>query len=670
MSSPQSSSATFSESATYQEPVFYADAWFKEPWKQGGTPALVVKLTKKRKTLLTRLESRVYEVKAASAKAIYYGLEAEADILSFLKWTGSGYDAETLSGHFHPALPEGVTRKAIASPDIPLIHDNGVHFTKPGTCITSTGPSFESPEHVELSKGVGYTNVAAVVDVKLGELRGKRLVHCKRLSRLQSDASLFVQFVIGLTSPNKEDIGLDTSVQWKIDKSSGKKVSGTITVNEYNDDTDTSTPKTYDLDMAEQPFLRPGICGRGTVGWQATDPSTGQSVIIKDAWRPASKNSESGYLLGTKGIPGVVEMLGYQDYCAQTAHFRPPGFSGKEFTDRFKLRLVMKKYGASIWFFRSRLQLLQALRDALIGHRSLFECEIVHRDVSVFNILLGASGAPEGYRGILIDLDMATYTEDRKSSLPSDPYTSIYVVEGRSLTPSPPQDYTDELESFFYALCYILHAFEKPGTLMKQLPAPVQFWDHDDLEMRAVGKSAFSFNVSKANELCRYWWGTCSDLMRDFHDVVRAILQKKDSAQKDPNLDVEAKLEVYDSLSQNSGAYFEAVKAAFDKAIARLETEGLNQEEIPDKPTPRVASSPAVLSGAPSTASGSGVPCERKIGQGGPILPASLPSQNTSFVRKRNASDDDYVEATRKRARKNETAELCSALHSSGDKGI
>jgi hypothetical protein len=170
-----------------------------------------------------------------------------------------------------------------------------------------------------------------------------------------------------LTSPNEEDIGLDTSVQWKIDKSSGKKVSGTITVNKYNDDTDTSTPKTYDLDMAEQPFLRPGICGRGTVGWQATDPSTGQSVIIKDAWRPASKNSESGYLLETKGIPGVVEMLGYQDYCAQTAYFRPPGFRGKEFTDRFKLRLVMKKYGASIWFFRSRLQLLQALRDALIG---------------------------------------------------------------------------------------------------------------------------------------------------------------------------------------------------------------------------------------------------------------------------------------------------------------
>ena len=60
-----------------------------------------------------------------------------------------------------------------------------------------------------------------------------------------------------------------------------------------------------------------------------------------------------------------------------------------------------------------------------LGHRSLFEREIIHRDVSVLNILMGVAGPPEGYRGILIDLDMAAYTEDRKSSLPSDPRTVL-----------------------------------------------------------------------------------------------------------------------------------------------------------------------------------------------------------------------------------------------------
>ena len=86
----------------------------------------------------------------------------------------------------------------------------------------------------------------------------------------------------------------------------------------------------------------------------------------------------------------------------------------------------------------------------------------------------------------------------------------------------------DELESFFYVFCYILHAFEKPGTTVKELPDPVRLWDFDDLEMNTIGKSAFSFNVSKPNELCRYWWGACTDLMREFHDVIRGILKQKD----------------------------------------------------------------------------------------------------------------------------------------------
>ena len=31
----------------------------------------------------------------------------------------------------------------------------------------------------------------------------------------------------------------------------------------------------------------------------------------------------------------------------------------------------------------------------------------LHRDVSIYNVLLGKPGAGPGYRGILIDLDMA-----------------------------------------------------------------------------------------------------------------------------------------------------------------------------------------------------------------------------------------------------------------------
>lgn len=59
----------------------------------------------------------------------------------------------------------------------------------------------------------------------------------------------------------------------------------------------------------------------------------------------------------------------------ETADYRPQGFRNNEFRNRAKLRAVLKKYGPSVWFFKSRLQLLLALRDALVG-RSCALCDI------------------------------------------------------------------------------------------------------------------------------------------------------------------------------------------------------------------------------------------------------------------------------------------------------
>jgi hypothetical protein len=90
-------------------------------------------------------------------------------------------------------------------------------------------------------------------------------------------------------------------------------------------------------------------------------------VVIKDTWHTNSRVSECEYLAVAKGIPGVVEMLAHQEICDQTSKFRPPGFDPDEFRNRFQLRLVLKRYGAPLWSFSSRLQLMYALRDALVG---------------------------------------------------------------------------------------------------------------------------------------------------------------------------------------------------------------------------------------------------------------------------------------------------------------
>ena len=47
----------------------------------------------------------------------------------------------------------------------------------------------------------------------------------------------------------------------------------------------------------------------------------------------------------------------------------------------------------------------------------LFKKGILHRDVSPYNVLLGKPGAGPGYRGILIDFDIAIRRDWNKSSV-------------------------------------------------------------------------------------------------------------------------------------------------------------------------------------------------------------------------------------------------------------
>lgn len=73
--------------------------------------------------------------------------------------------------HFHPSLPSGTSRTAVDSHDMLFVHDNGVHASQPGIAIKASGPSFEVPEHPELTGDLGYTNVATVIDVRTDAIR-------------------------------------------------------------------------------------------------------------------------------------------------------------------------------------------------------------------------------------------------------------------------------------------------------------------------------------------------------------------------------------------------------------------------------------------------------------------------------------------------------------------
>ncbi|TEB22082.1 hypothetical protein FA13DRAFT_1921280 [Coprinellus micaceus] len=404
-------------------------------------------------------------------------------------------------------------------------------------------------------------------------------------------AYMFVRWVLGLTSYNEEEIGLDTSIQWKID-SRGRKSSGTVTVNQYDAGKEAFIPVVYDLNMEEPPFVRPSLAGRGTTIWPAKEPGTGAHVLIKDSWRTDTRTPESQHMEAANDakITGIPEMVGFQDYCAQTKDYRPPNFNEDAFFNRVKLRIVIKKHGLSIWYFRSRLQLLQALVAVIIAHAELFKNGILHRDISMQNIILGSPTS--GSAGYLIDLDMALdisvdrtltgVSKDKRTGLMI--YQSYWTLEGMNLRKKglvpPPHDYLDDLECFLYITCHIVFAFERPGVWVEELPGDMMEWTEGKPSKVASMKRSFCEDLAMDTNDIPSWWGPhCATLLEEYAKVVFDIQRKKNAIFKNSRLTAAAKRDAQLAFAKATTQHYELVVNAFHKAIAGLEEEGLAKEE-------------------------------------------------------------------------------------------
>ncbi|KAH8755101.1 kinase-like domain-containing protein, partial [Diaporthe sp. PMI_573] len=114
--------------------------------------------------------------------------------------------------------------------------------------------------------------------------------------------------------------------------------------------------------------------------------------------------------------------------------------------------LVISPAGRAIHNYESPLELLGALRDAIKAHDSLYrKGNILHRDISENNIII-ANPKTDGFRGMLIDLDLAKELGSGRSGARcrtgTMEFMAIEVLLGISHT------YRHDLESFFYVLIW------------------------------------------------------------------------------------------------------------------------------------------------------------------------------------------------------------------------
>ncbi|KAJ3500029.1 hypothetical protein NLJ89_g9973 [Agrocybe chaxingu] len=236
----------------------------------------------------------------------------------------------------------------------------------------------------------------------------------------------------------------------------------------------------YRLLTPDPIFQHEDIRCRGTTCYQAEGPN-GERYVIKDAWKDRNSPLEHDLLGFTKDadVQGIGEMVG-SEVGWRVRIARGP-FANHNDGDLVRLRLTLKQYGRPLDSFDSREQLLFAFRDAVAGHRNLWRAGALHRDISVNNILLGNQGAPQGWRGVLIDLEFAVRLEPQdllpeasyKTGTPGFMSAKILRCENPKSFWDPPSihTYIDDLWSFFYVLCWICFLFRAPHEEVCPLPS-------------------------------------------------------------------------------------------------------------------------------------------------------------------------------------------------------
>ncbi|KAF5341199.1 hypothetical protein D9611_005909 [Ephemerocybe angulata] len=523
---------------------------------------------------------------------------------------------------------KGVTREVVNSRTATFTYED--HWDQcPDISIRATGPSFQRSKPAdEFALGIGYSNVTAVVDVSLEQTSKEtdevsqlalycreifleqpnrdfvrslivthnsvRLVHYDRSGvyvtpyiNIHQHPRTFVRLILGISSADERVLGLDTSVHWSIDKATGRRSAGTIdTIDGHNQ------PIRYNLDAGQPPFVRSGIRGRGTTCWHAFHPVTGKRVLIKDSWRISGTRSEREYLEAARGIPGVARMLSYQDDIAETKHFRPVDPKNSSFESRVKSRLVLEHYGSPIVHFKTRAQAIGAIRDAIIGHRNLLSKSVLHRDISLQNILLGDPDALACLRGILIDLDLAVWTYGPRAERQVDlfkgtrRFLSIAVLRSVEAKCAPPHDFLDDLEAFFYVLCHILLLFKEPGVHDDKMGKYFTRWDNDDPEDAADCKTAFLVKTWYPSQ----WWGdACQVLLEDFKTLIFQIQKEKDTIRNKVRIDLKTKQDRLEAIGMKVGDQYEKVLKLFDDAlliIEREDREAVENDASSSVPTP------------------------------------------------------------------------------------
>uniref|UniRef100_A0A0B7KKI9 EKC/KEOPS complex subunit BUD32 n=1 Tax=Bionectria ochroleuca TaxID=29856 RepID=A0A0B7KKI9_BIOOC len=125
-------------------------------------------------------------------------------------------------------------------------------------------------------------------------------------------------------------------------------------------------------------------------------------------------------------------------------------------------RVILSDYGKLIYKASSRVALLSALEGCIDGHYHLHKAGLLHRDISINNLMMNEDEKNPSRTAFLIDLDLAVREQrEGASGAKGKTGTRAFMAIGALLDDE--HSFMHDLESFFWVLFWICIHYNGPN---------------------------------------------------------------------------------------------------------------------------------------------------------------------------------------------------------------
>ncbi|KAG5987348.1 hypothetical protein E4U52_007678 [Claviceps spartinae] len=231
------------------------------------------------------------------------------------------------------------------------------------------------------------------------------------------------------------------------------------------------------------------------------------------------------------------------------------------YDDRILHVLAIEPSGSPLTEYGSILELLECLRDAIEAHRSLcMDGKILHRDISINNIIITDPAKANGKKGVLIDLDLAKNMDEGLSGARHRTGTTEFMAVG--VLRGEEHTYRHDLESFLYVLIWLCFVYGAKGHGTKPRNVPRDWSTGSPAEIAQRKRGDMSCNFEDLMEMLP---AECGERVEKLIATIRSILFPI------PN---DGKGKPYEGTRENPDDMYEPILRAFEATIREIKENG------------------------------------------------------------------------------------------------